>query len=78
MYTDMYNTFDTTCLCYNYPISFEKRNRDYLSYTKDFKGSWNYGDNIELSFNLEEFDYDEEDYFLDKKLKIIFFNFRME
>lgn len=78
MQTDMYNTFDTVCLCYNYPISFEKRNRDYLRYNKNFKGFWNYGDTIELSFNLKKVDCDEEDYFLDKKLKITFFNFRME
>ena len=50
----MYNTFDTVCLCYNYPISFEKRNRDYLRYNKNFKGFWNYGDTIELSFNLKK------------------------
>ena len=74
----MYNTFDTVCLCYNYPIKFEKRNRDYLRYNKNFKGFWNYGDTIELSFNLKKVDCDEEDYFLDKKLKITFFNFRME
>ena len=32
----MYNTFDTVCLCYNYPISFEKRNRDYLVFLFEY------------------------------------------
>lgn len=78
MYNDMYNTFDNVCLQYDYPISFNCRNKDYLRPNNCFRGSWSYGDSVELSFNLREFDSDDEDYFENSIVRIVFYNFRME
>lgn len=78
MYNDMYNTFDNVYLQYDYPISFKCRNKDYLRPNNEYRGSWVYGDSVQLSFNFKEFDFDDEDYFDNCNIKITFYNFRME
>lgn len=73
MYNDMYRDFSDQSFEYNYPITFEKRNKEYLQpqYTP-FK-EWCYGDDVTLTFTLKTGEVPEG-----ARVLITFFNFRYE
>ena len=82
MYNDMYETYSDICLNYEYPISFECRNRTYLYLNDPVKVKWYFGDEVPLKFNiLDRDDTDEEtvpEYLQNKIINIKFYNFRKE
>lgn len=73
---DMYNTFQNEEFEYDYPISFELRNKDYLEMNNVNNIEWNYGDTASIIFHV--IDNDEDIDLSNSEIKVQFKNFRYE
>lgn len=82
MYEDMYKDYSIWDYRYSYPYSFWLENQDYLRPTKPITAWWYYQETPTLSMQLfDNDDTDEvttENYLLNKKILIEFYNFRKE
>ena len=75
--TDMYCTYSDGNFPYFFPISFNKRNKDYLELNSTPNIQWNEGDTISIIFKIT--DHDTSDIELKGSRFIVsFYNFRGE
>lgn len=72
MFNDMYDTFDNVSFNYNFPFSFELRNKPYLEMIDKAYDSWNYSAVTDITFEIDDVDV-ETDY-----LKLTLYNYRYE
>lgn len=79
----MYETFDDVDFEYNYPISFEYRNKDYLKSDNPPFAKWHQGDTVDIIFKIDNNSCNQgsnnpESALSDMYLTLKLYNFRRE
>lgn len=79
-HNDLYNVFDSEQFDYYYPITWEKRNKEYLEMSEKSSATWNYQDTVRFSINLRECNEDivNNDFLDNSDIVVTFYNFRYE